>query len=602
MINVGIRATRLWAIPFCAGLCFTLQMEGSGPPQFSVVAFGANRERIVRALPLAIGATVSAVLAMKLLLAWRINVNWDEFFYLSHVHALARGELDLLMQGSYTHLFRWITALDLQEVDQIVWLRLPMWALLVLCAWLLYRLARRVAAPAAAAFAVLAFAASWPVLKHGASFRVDSMLLPLTLAASLLVTRTDGRTVRNDLAAALCLGVSFALTTKAVLMLPALLAMLLAAGANKPLDAVRVRLAIRRIALILAGAGLASALLIAAHSTQVVASAEPAGAFAARSIAATLVEVPWLPRGDYFRSLVLEDLPFWVAMFAGLVIAVRRRAFVAAASVLALLPILFYRNAFPYFYPVMMAPAAILVAVTADWLLDHRSFAARRDAGLLALLVLGLLLVHQAWVGVRTLRFDEQLQQRRVVAAVHQIFPAPVPYIDHSGMIASFPKANFLMSSWGVEAYRRRGRDFMPGLLESRSPPPLLLVNHGVLVPRTILYRQLRETDRRLLASSYVDYWGPIKVAGIEFALPAEGEIALHVPFAGRYRLDSSSPLLLNGQLLEPGGTIEVARTEEALTAKASAKDPPITARLVWADAHRPPGGQPPEMPLYSPL
>ncbi len=577
-------------------------MEGSGRLQFSVVAIDANLARIARALPLAFGATATAVLTAKLLLAWRINVNWDEFLYLSHVYALARGELDLLMQGSYTHLFRWITALDLYEVDQIVWLRLSMWALLVLSAWLLYRLARRVATPVAAAFAVLAFTASWPVLKHGASFRVDSMLLPLTLAACLFVTQTDGRTVRNDFAAALSLGVAFALTTKAVLALPVLLAMLLASSAGKPLTAAHVGLAARRTALILASAGLASTVLLAAHSTQVVAGAEPAGVFASRSIAATLLDVPWLPRGDYFRNLVLEDFPFWVAMFAGLAIAARRRAFVAAASILALLPILFYRNAFPYYYPAMMAPPAILVAVTADWLLQHRSSAVRRGAGLLVLLMLSLLLIHQAWDRVMALRFDGQSQQRRLVAAVHQVFPSPVPYIDHSGMIATFPKSNFFMSSWGMESYRRRGQNFMPPLLVSPSPPPMLLVNHGVLTPGSLLYRQISEVDRRLLESTYLDYWGPIKVAGVEFSVPARGSTTASVPFPGRYRLESAAPVQLNGTFIEPRQTIEIARTAAGLAVTANAGSSRLTVRLVWAEARNAPDGPPPAMPLYSAL
>lgn len=576
-------------------------MEGSGQPRFSVISSHAILERIAHALPVVFGAAVLAILAAKLLLAWRINVNWDEFFYLNHVHALARGDLELLMQGAYAHLFRWVAMLDLQEVDQVAWLRVPMWALLVVSVGLLYRLMRRFATPTAAAFAVLAFIASWPVLKHGASFRADSILLPLTLAGMLLITRTDGRPVRYDLAAGLSLALAFTLTTKAVLVLPPLAVMVLAAGAGTPLDATRVGRAVRRLTLILVTAGVVSALLIAAHATQVVAGVEPAGAFAARTVTATLLDVPFLPRGDYFRNLVMLDLIFWIALLAGLAIAARLRAFVAAASALALLPILFYRNAFPYYYPVMMAPAAILVAVAADWLRQRPAHGRLRGAGSLALAMLGLLLVHHAWDGVMTLRFDEQQKQRQIVTAVHGIFPARVPYIDHSGMIASFPKSNFLMSSWGVEDYRRRGRDFMPDLLAS-SRPPLLLMNHPVLVPGTLLYRQLSETDRRLLESSYVDYWGPIKVAGVGIAVPADGTMALHVPFAGRYRLDSSAPIRLNGVLLDPGETIEIAHAQEALIAAASVAGSAVAARLVWAAARQPPDQAPPAPPFYSAL
>ena len=555
-------------------------------------------ERIGQALPVVLGAATLGVLGAKLLLAWRLNVNWDEFFYLSQVHALARGELELLLQGAYTHLFRWVTTLQLQEVDQVVCLRVLMWALLVLSAGLLYRLARRFASPAGASFALLAFIASWPVLKHGASFRADSMLLPLTLAVLLLATRTSDRPLRNDLGAGLCLAAAFALTSKAVLLLPALVVMVFASGVGTPLDAARAGgagRAVRRITWILVTAVPVSALLIAAHSTQVVASAEPVGAFAVRTVTDALLDVPLLPRGEYFRNLVWQDLVFWAALLAGLAIAARLRAYVAAASALTLLPILYYRNAFPYYYPVMMAPAAILVALSADWLRQRR-------AGLLALAALGLLLIHHAWDGVMTLRFDEQQKQREVIAAVRRIFPANVPYIDHSGMIASFPKVNFLMSSWGVEDYLRRGRDFMPDLLSTSRPPPLLLANHGVLVPGTLLYRRLSAMDRKLLESTYVDYWGPIKVAGVEFAVPADGTVTARVPFAGRYRLASGKSIQLNGVRLDPGETIEIPHAQESQVAATGMSGSAETARLVWADARPAPEGPPPASPLYSGL
>lgn len=577
-------------------------MEGSGQPHVTAAPSQAILDRIAPALPVVFAAAILAVLAAKLLLIWRINVNWDEFFYLSNIHALARGELDLLLQGAYTHLFRWIAASDAYEVDQIVVLRLLMWLLLVWSAWLLYSLARRFASPVAAAFAVLAFAASWPVLKHGASFRADSMLLPLTLTTLLFITRDGDRHSGSDVAAGLCLGAAFTLTTKAVFMFPVLLMMIaLPHGAASRPDVFRAGPAIRRLALILSVAGLLSALLIAVHSTQLIAGAEPAGAFAARAVAAAILDVPIFPRGNYFRRVVMEDAIFWLAMLAGLLIAFRVRAYTAAGGILALLPVLFYRNAFPYYYPVMMAPAAILIALAADWIGRRSSPSWPRGFGLYALAVLGLLLMHHAWDGLMTLRFDEQQKQRSVVAAVHEVFPAPVLYIDHSGMIASFPKTNFFMSTWGVETYRRQGRDFMPELLAS-SRPPLLLVNHPVLQPGTPLFRQLSETDRRLLQGSYLNYWGPIRVAGVETELPAEGAVALRLPFAGRYRLASRASVRLDGKLLRHDETIEVGNAQVDIIASAAMAGTALTLKLIWADARDAPQRPPPQMPLYSPL
>ncbi len=577
-------------------------MEGSGQPRFSVTRSHTIPEWIAQALAAVFGAAALGVLAAKLLLVWRINVNWDEFFFLSHVHALARGELQLLMQGAYTHLFRWVTALQVQEVDQVVWLRGLMWTLLVLSAGLLYRLARYFASPVGAAFAVLAFIASWPVLKHGASFRADSMLLPLTLAVLLLVIRPSRQTVRNDFAAGLCLALAFTLTIKSVLFLPTLMAMVLASGAGTPFDPARAGHAVRRMALMLITGGLVSAMLIAAHASQITAGTETAGGFAARTVGAALLDVPLMPRGSYFRDLLLKDPIYWVALLLGLVIALRSRAYVAAASVLALLPILFYRNAFPYYYPLMMAPTAVLIALAADWVWHFRASTRPRGAGVFALTILGLLLIHHAWDGAMSLRFDGQQKQRQVIAAVHDIFPSAVPYIDHSGMISSFPKANFFMSTWGIESYAARGNDFMPEILAAKQPP-LLLANHAALHPRSLMFRQLSDVDQSLIRNSYVEYWGPIRVAGTEVTVPPESTILARLPFAGMYRIESDSEILIDERQYGMGDRIEWRADSSDLSVRAVAPDSKaIHVKIVWAGARDPPKEAPPAGQLYSGL
>lgn len=574
-------------------------MEGSGLPRFSVIRSHAILERIVHALPLVFGGAVIAILVSKLLLAWRININWDEFYYLSHVHALTRGELDLLLQTAYTQVFQWVVTVGPNEVDQVVSARLPMCLLLALSAWLLYRLARCWVSVPAAAFAVLAFIGSWPALQHGASFRVDSMLLPLSLGALLMVVRPSSRRVWSDAAAGLCLGTAFALTIKTALLLPVLLAMvLLADGTGTRTSLAR---SIRSIAIILAIAVVVFALLIGIHSTQVVAGAESAGSVASRSVMATLMDVPLLPRGGYFRKLIMEDVIFWLAVPPGLLVALTLRNYRAAAAVLTLLPILFYRNAFPYYYPLMMAPAAILVALAADWLLGVAPASRHTGTRVAALAVLGLLLMHDSWDGLMTLRFDEQGKQRAVVAAVHQVFPEPVPYIDHGGMIASFPKVNFFMSTWGIEHYLQVGRDFMPAALATRRPP-LLLVNHFALHVRSRVFRQLREVDRKLLTASYVDYWGPIRVAGVEATIPAGQAIRIRPPFPGWYRVESGFEVVVDGRSFKPGDTLEVLNSSGLALEAAASAAAETKVRLIWAAAQPPPTEPPPTLPLYAPL
>jgi hypothetical protein len=542
-----------------------------------------------------------AILAAKFLLASRINVNWDEFFFLSHVYALERGELGLFLQGAYAHAFRWITGTGGDEVEQVVRLRLVMCALLVVSAALLYGLARLWTSRTAALVAVLAFLAAWPVLKHGASFRADALILPLTLAAVYFTLRGAGCSWRDAAIAGVCIGLAIVVTVKSVLLVPALVAAALLPDAMRrgtPVPAVAA--AIPRLALVFGCAAVLAAALLALHSTSVVAAAEPAGAFASRAFAATVIDMPFAPRRDYLVRLIGEDFLFWTGVLAGLLIAVRLRAWSAAALSLALVPLLFYRNAFPYYYPVMMAPAAVLVAVAAERLLDCRSPRVRGPAYVTLAVAIGAL-VAGAYDSLMALRFNDQTSQRAVVAAVHQVFREPVPYIDHSGMIASFPKVNFFMSTWGVDAYLRAGRDFMPDALAGPCPP-LLLVDHPVLSPGTLLYGQLRETDRRLLETRYVDYWGPIRVAGAEVSLAGDAPGFLRVPCTGNYRVESDGPVSITGSARVTGDVVALEAGRDYDVVADAASSPAARLRLVWADARAPPAEPPPKPVLYTPL
>lgn len=552
----------------------------------------------VRAIAAACAISAAAILVAKFALASRINVNWDEFYFLTHVHSLLRGELTLLLQGAYSHAFRWIGAVGGDEMQQIVVLRLVMCALLVASACLLYGTARLWASPAGALIAVLCFLASWPVMSHGASFRADSMLLPLTLGAIYFAMRRGPNRLGDELLAGACLGLALVVTIKATLALPAICLMLILPDALRPADARATRAG--SAARILLTAGALATVLIAMHGAQIAAPGGPAGGLAVGIPDASLINVPFAPRRDYFLRLVTTDYIYWAAVAAGLIVAIRLKAYAAAAAALTLLPILFYRNAFPYYYPPMMAPASILIGLAADRLMHESPVSRRLRLGVPAVAAACLVLMLGAWDDAMRLRFDDQAKQRAVVAAVHRVFPKPVPYIDHSGMIATFPKANFLMSTWGVEAYRRGGQSFM-ARAATRSCPPLLLVNHVVLVRGSLLYRQLGETDRRLLETGYVGYWGPIRVAGSEVNLVPDGSTSIEILCGGRYRVESPSPVVLNGAVLRDGDVVDLPAGNSSL-APAQAQTAAMHVRLLWADAHTPPVNEPPSLPLYAPL
>lgn len=538
------------------------------------------------------------LLAAKLVLVRRINVNWDEFLFLSQVHALIRGELSSVFQSAYTHLFTWLPFLG-DEMTQILTARALMMALFAVNVVLIVRLASRWASPATVWFAPLCYLAMSPVLTHGGSFRADSLIAPLSICALVLITEpTQSR--RKLIGAGLCVGAAVAVSAKAVFVLPVLLALewATAAGASRTRHQVLERLVIMgAVAVIVAGVA------FGAHAWSLPPAADAdVQRFASGAARKTLLDTSFVPRWDHLRVTLLRDKASWALLAIGFFVALRRRQWAALACALSLAPLLVYRNAFPYYYVVMLAPACVLVPFAVEGL---RSIASRgappREVGWVPIAI-AVLLIFQGGVRVQWLSPDDQQQQRETIAAVHAIFPKPVPYIDHSGMIASFRKVNFFMSSWGVETYRATGKSFMREAIE-RYRPPLLLVNRAELDSSAYRFYYLLPEDQRLIREFYVPYWGAIHVAGAHVEVPLDGSVEARVPFPGRYRLLSPVPLIIDGVVRQSGDVVTLDGDHCQLSmADPSTQTHPMPARLAWAEAEPAPTTLPPYMPLYSGL
>ena len=562
----------------------------------------AGRPGLVKPEPTqwALPFACALLLAAKFWLIPRININWDEFYFLSNIHAATRGELTQGLQTAYTHLFAWLPGVVAgDEVTEIRLARMLMVALLGLSALLVQRLALRWFPPVAAWTAALAFLAMWPTLKHGGSFRADSLLLPLQLAALVVLTQPKLGDRSRGLIAGALLGVATVVSIKAVLLAPVVAVL----GIGELRD---WRRGMHRLAWLAAAALVTAALLLGAHLLSM--SGLPSGTTGAAVQGVwqkTIGDTPWVPQYWTFRAMVQKDLAFWLVAAGGLGWALWRGMWAVAATALALLPILFYRNSFAYYYVVMWGPACLTIAAATAGVQQLSSRVARPTIALTATFSLAALLGANGLRQLPLLSTPRQHEQRELVAAVHSIFPEPVAYIDHSGMIASFRKVNFFMSTWTMERYLARDQPFMPSLLMNHQPP-LLIENRGELVPGTRVFRRLLEQDRKIIENQYQPYWGPIRIAGAAANIEGtEQVVVLRLPFAGRYRLESTQPVRIDGQVLVPGAVIVVGEQRLALDVAmtASARSgAPLAIRLLWADARPPPASPPMSRNYYDGL
>src|SRR5690606_9854454 len=184
-------------------------------------------------------------------------------------------------------------------------------------------------------------------------------------AALLLIARSPPSRGRLVLAlAGVILGTAYVLTPKTVLLIPVMLGLLALHNAESTRPWSSVLSASLTVAL---AAIVISVVLLTLHRFWVI-PAESGIEFAARSVRKTLLAPPLLPQRHALYETLRADAFAWVLLAIGtLITAVKKSYRPALVCSLALLPILFYRNSFSYYYVVMLAPACVLAAVAVDW-------------------------------------------------------------------------------------------------------------------------------------------------------------------------------------------------------------------------------------------
>jgi hypothetical protein len=255
----------------------------------------------------------------------------------------------------------------------------------------------------------------------------------------------------------------------------------------------------------------------------------------------------------------------------------RRQGLELLGFALPLFAFAVYRDVYPYFYPFILAPVAVLAG-----------FGAMRMP--LMIRAAGLVLLTASAVSAYLQGLSHgNGHQRSVLAEIHRLFPRPVPYIDHTSMVASYPKHAFFMSSWGMTDYRRQAEPVMQSIVAGQQPKfilvtrPLLDVENLDPAVSDNSPRGLLADDVRTLKENYVRYWGPIYLPG--FRLQGVGEYRVNI--AGTYRLEDGGSIEFAGRSLKQGELIRLSTGNYRFRAT----EPAI---LRWA-VPPPPSSPPPE-------
>lgn len=495
-----------------------------------------------------IAGAIAVVAALQFHLIFVQGFNWDEFFYLSQVHAAQNGNLHLALNTIHTRLFFWLPLLP-DEVMQLRVARICMLVAELVTVASIVGLAKRFTDIPTALLAGLAYISAGYVFLHGASFRVDPIVTALLMSA-LYASAAIRQSWYTSLAIALLIALAGLTTIKAVFFAPAFAGVWLMRWQESE-D--RKRTAVWMVttgvlAVLLFG------LLYSLHLRGLAIADTETSRRMVNNAGEKMFSMGLFPRGQ-----IMAQQAFMAVIFSALllttpiVIVLQKRTWVKKFALFALwLPILslaIYRNSFPYFYAFILAPVAVAAAVAL--------LPVVRRYGALPMVL--LLLANAVWLHWKTPK-DMQVVQANVLRTVHAMFPKPVPYIDFSSMISSFPKEGFFMSGWGMENYRDAGRPVFEDILQTKTVP-LVIANHDSLLAALTGEKSAQPmlpADKLLLKENYLHHWGPIWVAGKDIDGPA-GERTMKIAIPGTYAVEGNA-ISINGIEHDIGEKVELTR------------------------------------------
>lgn len=514
-----------------------------------------------------------ASVLLILALVWRgrlvetLGIHWDEYNFLDKVYALHRGELDQLLQTFHAHLFRWLVSVPGHEVEQILVARWVMFGCgLITCALLIY-IGRRLLGGSSGVFAAFVLSSFWFVQHHGTSFRYDVIIATLALACVALMISSP-RALWPGVAAGVLGGLAVAISIKSALYFPAFIVV---SAAPLWVEEDRRPVVWRAAAFVLTGL-FTTVSLLAWHKTTLAAVEVSASEHAGTAIGGMLKLDEPFPRMAQLMQTLRWDTPTWVLLLLGFGVVVagllyergRVRASFLCVAMLAspLASLYFYRNAWPYYYVCLLPGASLLAG--ALWRFAELRARTRPLLALLAALVMAVPVARTAWLWYDNNSEDEIAAHKDLIAAVHEIFPEPVPYIDRCSMVSSYPKVGWFMSTWGMSRYHREGQDVMADLL--REEQPKLLINNIVHLDISRSRRKkdklaLRPGDFATLKNNFIRHWGRLWVAGKRLqAKPDEEGTPFEILIEGAYTYEGKAPVELNGERLDPGDVVELSQ------------------------------------------
>ena len=311
-------------------------------------------------------------LVLRIFFVFATDMNWDEFFYLSNVYDFERGDLNRPLQTIHVHAFRWLRFISENEVNQLIAARIVMYVFSLFTAYFIYKICRHFTSQSAAIFAVTNYCSFTFVIDHAASFRTDPIVTLMLMAALYIAISKQWNYYWFTLCGIL-IGFAGMVTIKAIFITPVIGSVMMIGT----LQSAKKQRAFGACSLAFICSIASFGILYLLHKSALPISEGSADTNTiSHGIAKTILSGVIFPQLSFLLQAVFSNLVFCIAFIFGVVSIAKNLMHTSAegkAKCILLLSfciplstLIFYRNTFPYFYPFIIAPASVLIAVGAD--------------------------------------------------------------------------------------------------------------------------------------------------------------------------------------------------------------------------------------------
>ena len=550
---------------------------------------------------------IFCLVVSKVYIIQNISVHWDEYLYMSLIYDYWQGRLTSPLQNAHTVLFGWVSLFDKSaNWSEIFILRYTVLILHVITLFCIYKSSLYLFPKTVAAFNVLLYLSLNETIFHATSFRTDTIAIPilmgaLTLALSLN-TNSGKENTSTLLAIGMLIGLAGSITIKSIfLAIP--IGIILILNTDKkiknaliskqvllpPLTAIIVFTLIT--AFIAAGT-------IETSNTQTRSFIQSVNLFLGFSPTKAIdLSLLQLTKNPIFTVILVLSI-----CLLGVKIQTDKQhkniKTILLTLLLPLLTLIIYRNTYNYFIVFMAAPLSIVCGVFCTYITTKFNQYLQYETVTFLTMLIVLLHSQTLWsvLPQHKIILDNQ---EYITNDVHSIFETPQNYMAHTGIIPSFPRANFFMSSAGNNLYQKNEvKDFRDTIIDSE--PKFIIGTYALSLEQfknkeDIFHFPLKEHDYDYITQNYIPYWKHIYIAGKEISFETLNEQSVNIIITGQYTIKSDTPIFINNIEYRNNDTVYLNRETYQIKTK---HNNAASAFLVWGNKLYQPRGKPNEEPL----